>query len=152
MDENLIMIIIWAAIFLITLIAEISTEALVSIWFMIGAIVAGALTYVPSMPWWGEVIVFIGVSLISFLLIRPHVTDKLKKIKSRTNVDSLIGKKGVVIKKIGDLEKGEVKINNVIWNAIKRENEKEIEEGTIIEVISIQGNKLLVKMTQKEEN
>lgn len=152
MDENLIMIIVWAAIFLITLIAEISTEALVSIWFMIGAIFAGALTYVPGMPWWGEVIVFIGVSLISFLLIRPHVTDKLKKIKSRTNVDSLIGKKGVVIKKIGNLEKGEVKINNVIWNAIKRENEKEIEEGAIIEVISIQGNKLLVKMTQKEEN
>ncbi len=152
MDENLIMIIVWAAIFLITLIAEISTEALVSIWFTIGAIFAAALTYVPNMPWWGELIIFIGVSLISFLLIRPYATNKLKKFKSRTNVDSLIGKKGVVIKRISNLERGEVKINNTIWNAIKREDEKEIEEGAIIEVISIQGNKLLVKMTQKEEN
>ncbi len=152
MDENLIMIIVWASIFLITLIVEISTEALVSIWFSIGAIFAAALTYVPNMPWWGEVLVFIGVSLISFLLIRPYATDKLKNIKSRTNVDSLIGKRGIVIKKITNLEKGEVKINSTIWNAIKREEEQEILEGAIIEVISIQGNKLLVKKIKKEEN
>lgn len=152
MDGNLIMIIVWSAVFLITLIVELSTQALVSIWFTIGAIVAAALTYVPNMPWWGEVIVFIGVSIISYLLIRPYATDKLKSFKSRTNVDSLIGKKGVVIKKISNLEKGEVKINGTIWNAIKREDDKEIDKGAIIEVISIQGNKLLVKMIHKEEN
>lgn len=150
-DENLIMIIVWAAIFLVALIVEISTEALVSIWFCIGAILAAALTYIPNMPWWGEVIIFAGTSLLSFLIIRPLVNKKLQRIQSKTNVDSLLGKKGIVLKKITTLEKGEVKINDVIWNAIKRENDDDILEGEIIEVISINGNKLLVKKTKKEE-
>ncbi len=152
MDENLIMIIVWATIFLITLIAEISTEALVSIWFTIGAIFAAALTYVPGMPWWGEIIVFAIISLLSFLIIKPLVNKKLQRIKSNTNVDSLLGKKGMVVKKITNLDKGEVKINSVIWNAIKRDSEEDIEKGEVVEIVAIQGNKLLVKKSSKEEN
>lgn len=152
MDENLIMIIVWVTIFLITLIAEISTEALVSIWFTIGAIFAAALTYVPGMPWWGEIIVFAIISLLSFLIIKPLVNKKLQRIKSNTNVDSLLGKKGMVVKKITNLDKGEVKINSVIWNAIKRDSEEDIEKGEVVEIVAIQGNKLLVKKSSKEEN
>ncbi len=151
MDINLIMIIIWAFLFLIALLVEIFTEALVSVWFCIGAVVAAALTYVPDMPWWGELIIFLGVSLLSFLIIRPLVNNKLQRIKTKTNVDTLIGKRGVVTKKISTLEKGEVKINDVIWNAIKRDSDDDIKEGDIIEVISIQGNKLLVEKAEKEE-
>ncbi len=152
MDENLIMIIVWVTIFLITLIAEISTEALVSIWFTIGAIFAAALTYVPGMPWWGEIIVFAIISLLSFLIIKPLVNKKLQRIKSNTNVDSLLGKKGMVVKKITNLDKGEVKINSVIWNAIKRDSEEDIEKGEVVEIVAIQGNKLLVRKSSKEEN
>lgn len=152
MDENLIMIIVWATIFLITLIAEISTEALVSIWFTIGAIFAAALTYVPGMPWWGEIIVFALISLLSFLIIKPLVSKKLQRIKSNTNVDSLLGRKGLVVKKITNLDKGEVKINSVIWNAIKRDSEEDIEKGEVVEIVAIQGNKLLVRKSSKEEN
>ncbi len=152
MDENLIMIIVWVTIFLITLIAEVSTEALVSIWFTIGAIFAAALTYVPGMPWWGEIIVFAIISLLSFLIIKPLVNKKLQRIKSNTNVDSLLGKKGMVVKKITNLDKGEVKINSVIWNAIKRDSEEDIEKGEVVEIVAIQGNKLLVKKSSKEEN
>ncbi len=152
MDENLIMTIVWVTIFLITLIAEISTEALVSIWFTIGAIFAAALTYVPGMPWWGEIIVFAIISLLSFLIIKPLVNKKLQRIKSNTNVDSLLGKKGMVVKKITNLDKGEVKINSVIWNAIKRDSEEDIEKGEVVEIVAIQGNKLLVKKSSKEEN
>ncbi len=145
MDENLIMMIVWVSVFVLSLILELSTEALVSIWFCIGAFVAGALTYIPGMPWWGELIVFVGVSVLSFLVIRPLLNRKLKRIHSRTNVDSLIQKKGVVTKKITTLEKGEVKINDVIWSAVKREPDEDLEVGDVVEVISIQGNKLLVK-------
>lgn len=152
MDENLIMIIVWVTIFLITLIAEISTEALVSIWFTIGAIFAAALTYVPGMPWWGEIIVFAVISLLSFLIIKPLINKKLQRIKSNTNVDSLLGKKGMVVKKITNLDKGEVKINSVIWNAIKRDSEEDIEKGEVVEIVAIQGNKLLVRKSSKEEN
>lgn len=143
--ENLIMIIVWASVFIIALFVELGTDALVSIWFCIGALVAGSITYIPSMPWWGELIVFVGVSLLSFLVIRPLVNKKLQRIHSRTNVDAFIGKKAVVIKRITDLEKGEIKLDSMIWTAIKRDADATIEVGEVVKVISIQGNKMLVE-------
>ena len=145
MDENLIMILVWVAVFVASLVFELCTEALVSIWFCVGALVAGVVTYIPGMPWWGELIVFAAVSLISFLIIRPLVNRRMKRIQSRTNVDSIIQKKGIVIKKITTFEKGQVKINDTIWNAIKRDSDDDIENGDVVEVIAIHGNKLLVK-------
>lgn len=145
MTELTIMLIVWAVIFTLALMAELLTEALVSIWFCVGAIVAFVITFIPRMPYWGEIIVFVGVSLITFLVLRPILQKKLVHLHSKTNVDTMIGKKGIVVKRITSLEKGEVKINDIIWNAIKRDEDDTIEVDSIVEVISIQGNKLLVK-------
>lgn len=152
MDENLIMIIVWICIFVLSLLVELGTEALVSIWFCIGAFIAGAVTYIPGMPFWGEIIVFVCVSLLSFLIIRPLVNKKLLRLHSKTNVDSIISKRGIVLKKITTFEKGEVKINDVIWNAIKRDQDEDIEKDDVVEVIAVQGNKLLVKKIEKGGN
>lgn len=145
MTELTIMLIVWAVIFTLALMAELLTEALVSVWFCVGAIVAFTITFIPGMPYWGEIIVFVGVSLITFLVIRPILQKRLVHLHSKTNVDTMIGKKGIVVKRITSLEKGEVKINDIIWNAIKRDEDDTIEVDSIVEVISIQGNKLLVK-------
>ncbi len=145
MTELTIMLIVWAVIFALALMAELLTEALVSVWFCVGAIVAFAIAFIPGMPYWGEIIVFVGVSLITFLVIRPILQKRLVHLHSKTNVDTMIGKKGIVVKRITSLEKGEVKINDIIWNAIKRDEDDTIEVDSIVEVISIQGNKLLVK-------
>lgn len=145
MTELTIMLIVWAVIFALALMAELLTEALVSVWFCVGAIVAFAINFIPGMPYWGEIIVFVGVSLITFLALRPILQKRLVHLHSKTNVDTMIGKKGIVVKRITSLEKGEVKINDIIWNAIKRDEDDTIEVDSIVEVISIQGNKLLVK-------
>lgn len=144
-DTYIIMVIIWAVVFVAALIAEIFSEALVSVWFCIGAVVALGVSFIPEMPFWGSIIVFVGVSALSFLIIRPLVKDKLFRLHVRTNVDSMIGRKGLVTKKITTLEKGEVKVDGVLWSAIKKESEEDIDIGKIVEVISIQGNKLFVK-------
>lgn len=151
MTENMIMLIIWLAVFIVALLVEIYTSALVSVWFCIGALVSLALTFIPGMPYWGEIIVFFAVSLVSFLLIRPLVHRSMFRIRSSTNVDEMIRKKGIVIKDITTLEKGEVRVDNVIWTAIKRENDDTIHEGETVEVVSIVGNKLLVEKTKKGE-
>lgn len=144
-DTYIIMVIIWAVVFVATLIAEIFSEALVSVWFCVGAVVALGVSFIPGMPFWGSIIVFVGVSALSFLIIRPLVKDKLFRLHAKTNVDSMIGRKGLVTKKITTFEKGEVKVDGVLWSAIKKESEKDIDIGKIVEVISIQGNKLFVK-------
>ncbi len=144
-DTYIIMVIIWAVVFVAALIAEIFSEALVSVWFCVGAVVALGVSFIPGMPFWGSIIVFVGVSALSFLIIRPLVKDKLFRLHAKTNVDSMIGRKGLVTKKITTFEKGEVKVDGVLWSAIKKESEEDIEVGKIVEVISIQGNKLFVK-------
>lgn len=144
-DTSIIMLIVWAVVFVAALLAEIFTEALVSVWFCIGALVAGGISFIPGMPFWGSIIVFVGVSALSFLIIRPMVKNKLFRLHSSTNVDSVIGRKCVVTKKITTFEKGEVKLDGVLWSAIKKEADDDIDEGKIVEVISIQGNKLFVK-------
>lgn len=144
-DTYIIMVIIWAVVFVAALIAEIFSEALVSVWFCVGAVVALGVSFIPGMPFWGSIIVFVGVSALSFLIIRPLVKDKLFRLHAKTNVDSMIGRKGLVTKKITTFEKGEVKVDGVLWSAIKKESEEDIEVGKIVEVISIHGNKLFVK-------
>ena len=145
MDETMIMLIIWLAIFIIALIAEIFSEALISLWFCIGAIIALAVTFIPGMTWWGELIIFLAVSAVSFFIIRPIVTKNMKRLQSKTNVDELIGKKGVIIKEVTSLDSGEVKLNGVVWTAIKRDSDCDLNVGEVVEVVSIVGNKLLVK-------
>jgi membrane protein implicated in regulation of membrane protease activity len=63
--------------------------------------------------------------------------------KEKTNVDSLIGKDALVIKQIGEFEKGEVKLNGQIWSAMSEDN-AEIKEGTRCRVIRIEGVRAVV--------
>lgn len=145
MDENTIMMIVWLCIFVVALIAELSTEAIVSAWFCVGAAIALAVTYIPGMPWWGELIVFFVVSVIALIAFRPLVLKRMDRIKHKTNIDTIIGKKGKVTKSIKALEFGEVKIEGVLWTAALTPDSEDIEIDSTIEVVSIEGNKLYVK-------
>jgi membrane protein implicated in regulation of membrane protease activity len=145
MDQNTIMLIVWLSVFVLALIVEISTDMLVSVWFCIGALVALGVTYIPGTPLWVEILVFFAVTIISLIALRPLAKKLLFRNKSQTNTDEIIGKKGKVIKKITELDNGEVKINGVIWTAMKMADADEILEETVVEVVAVNGNKLVVK-------
>lgn len=149
MDENTIMLIVWLSVFVVALIAEVSTEALVSVWFCIGSLVALAVTYIPGMPWWGEMIVFLGVSALSLILLRPVANRLLLRKNTKTGVASIVGKKGKVTKTITPLEYGEVKVFGTLWTGMLMDGAKEIPEGSVVEVVSINGNKLVVKAVKE---
>lgn len=142
MTENTIMMIVWVSVFLIALVVELSTEALVSIWFSIGALFALAITYIPGTPWWLELIVFLLISILSLALIRHYFKKHPWKQKERMNVDSLVGKKGRVTKTIPKEDEGEVMVDGILWTA---ESKEEILKGSRIEIISVVGNKVVVK-------
>jgi membrane protein implicated in regulation of membrane protease activity len=78
------------------------------------------------------------------IFTRPLAVKKFKMGKEKTNVDSLVGKHALVVKNIGEFEKGEVKISGQIWSAIS-ENNSEIAEGTKCEVLRIEGVRLIVR-------
>ena len=64
----------------------------------------------------------------------------------KTNVNSLIGERAVVIQKINNLEQtGQVRINDIEWMARTSSDEVTIPEHAIVTIEDVQGVKLIVK-------
>ena len=62
---------VWLGLFLVALIVEAVSEALLSIWFAAGALVCLGISFIPGCPLWVQIIVFLAVSAIAFLILRP---------------------------------------------------------------------------------
>ena len=138
------MVWIWLAIFVITVIVEAATQDLVSIWFSIGSLVALCVSF--GVPFWVEIIVFFVISTITLIFTRPIIRKLMDRQVRKTNTDEFIGKRVKVIKEIDKFEGGEIKINGITYTAILLEDEtKPISEGAIVEIVTLKGNKIVVK-------
>lgn len=141
--------VVWLVIFAITIIIEVCVPELVSLWFALSALLTMCLSFIEGLPYWGEIIIFVGVSLILLASTRNFVKKFLKaKEETKTNLDSLIGKEFKLVKKIEPFSKGEVIINGVAWDCETLDNSI-IEKDKIIVIKSIQGNKLIVEEVKK---
>jgi len=137
--------IIWLSVFVIAIIIEAITAGLASIWFAIGAIVALIISFIPGVEWWIELIVFVVVSGLMLLCLRPLANRLLKRDVVSSNIDEIAGKKGIMVKTYDEFSRGEVKINDVIWTAVSADEKETINEGTKVVVVSVDGNKLIVR-------
>jgi len=142
------MIFIWLTVFIIAIIVEFATSELVSIWFAGGSIIGLILSCIGGVPYWAEIIVFIVVSAMLLLLLRPLTRKFLMRNGIASNVDELIGKKATVLKGMDELNYGEVKVYGVIWTAVSSEGAI-INKDDVVEILSIDGNKLIVKKVEK---
>ena len=142
--------IIWLALFVVMLVIEGAGPGLVSIWFSFGALIALLVSFIPGVAWWIELIVFIVVSVATLLALRPVVKRFYKRNNIRTNVDSFVGKRGYVIEDITFLKPGAIKIGDVSWTAIPIDRNAKILENEVIEVVAINGNKLVVKKVEEK--
>lgn len=142
--------IIWLALFVIMIIIEASGPALVSIWFSVGALLALIVSFIPGVAWWIEIIVFLVVSTACLIALRPICKRYFKRNTLNTNVDSFVGKRGYVIEDIEDLKPGAVKIGDVSWTAVPTDKKAKILENEIIEVVAVNGNKLVVKKVEEK--
>lgn len=140
---------IWLIATIIFCIAEILYSGFFIIWFAIGSL-AALITSFFTTNLIIQTLIFLIVSLILLITLTKHVTTKLlKRPTIATNVDELIGKKGVVIKTIGEnsLEPGLVKLDGEIWTATSLYDEV-ITKGTLVEIKKIKGVRLIVSSTQ----
>ena len=147
--------IVWLALMIIMVIVECMGPALVSIWFAAGALVSLILSLfslIPgvTIPWWVQVIVFVVVSAITLLALRPLSKRYLKRNTISSNVDSLVGKRGLLEEEIKPFEPGVCRINDVSWTAISTNGKETIAAKSVVEVVAIQGNKLLVKKVEEK--
>lgn len=134
---------IWLIIFIVLIAIEAFTFSLTTIWFALGALVMILISLL-KLPFSVQLLVWLILSSVLLYFTRPYALSKLKVGRVKTNVDSLVGKSALVVKTITKHEKGEIKINGIIWSA-KTENEETLEEGNECEIVEIQGATALVK-------
>lgn len=141
----------WLIVFLIFLAIEGLTVSLTSIWFAggaLGALIAGALGGDIQV----QLVVFVAVSFLLLLLVRPLSRKYLRPGATKTNVDSLIGKRTVVKERIDNLAgTGLVQIGAQTWMARSAEDGKILEPGAAVKVVKVQGARLIVQGEEREE-
>ena len=99
---------------------------------------------------WGLVfssilVIFAVISVASLVCLRPIIHRAHKRTVVSSNVDELIHKKGRMTKGCDEFNHGEVKIGGVLWTAYASDEKTPIDAGAVVEVLAIEGNKLVVK-------
>lgn len=94
--------------------------------------------------------IFLITSTALLFLTKPFVKKFSHKDTIKTNAYSIIGKNGIVTKEIDPKKSsGQVKLGTEIWSAKSTQNET-IPLGTEIEVVKIDGVKVVVKPVKVE--
>ena len=135
---------IWILVIVLSLVIEASTYALVALWFIPAAAVSVVLALFNVNILW-QIVIFFAISLVSIIFFRKELEKRLKKKSVPTNADALIGKTGIVTESIDNINfKGQVKVRGQVWTAVSLSGEG-IEEGSEVEILSIEGVKLICK-------
>lgn len=145
----------WAAILWLFLLAaflavEASTVTVVSLWFAAGALVALVVNLMGGGIWF-QVSMFLVVSTILLVALRPLVRKYFTPKVTRTNVDSVIGSSGLVTVAIDNVQAlGQVKLGAMYWTA-RSTSGAPIPEGTLIRVDRVEGVKVFVTPAEVPE-
>ncbi len=134
---------LWAGIAVASVLLEVATvSALVSIWFAFGALAAMIIAIFNDI-FWVQITVFLVVSLVLAMALRPITQKLLRGTAIPTNADRLIGMRTKLLKEISD-DVGTLKAGGLIWNAISADG-KPVSKDAVVEIVAMEGNKLIVK-------
>ncbi len=145
-----IMLSIWALIFIITLIIELGTADVTTIWFCLGSLIALICAAIPLDPLI-QILVFLGSSIVLLLLTKPLTRKMMNKEIIRTNADKIVGMIGVITKTIFPDEVGEIKVDNSTWRAVCNESVV-VEVGEKVLISAVSGNKAVVAKISDQSN
>jgi membrane protein implicated in regulation of membrane protease activity len=135
---------LWVIILVGTLIVEVVTFGnLISVWFSIGAL-AAYFAYIFGLSFPIQLTVFIVVSVLSLLAVRPLAANYFRGNIVATNADRIIGQHTTLVKAVKSNEWGEVNVYGTVWSVAELNN-RPLDTGTVVEVVAIEGAKLIVK-------
>ena len=141
------MTLFWLVLFVVLALFELVTVNLVSIWFSLGALITTFVSLATD-NLMIHLAVFTISSILLLLLTKPFVKKMKKRDKIPTNLDMVIGKKGIVTETIEKDGIGEVKVLGKKWSAY---SDKEIEENSKVKILSINGVKLKVEEIKESD-
>ena len=134
---------VWLGVLIASILLEVMTAGLFSIWFVPPALIAMILAFF-NVPLYLQLTVFFGLSILLIVFSR---TIWRKYITARpiepTNADALIGQIGIVIEAIDNVAAvGAVKVNGQVWSA-RTSNNEAVEVGSHVKILAIEGVKLI---------
>lgn len=131
---------VWMAVVVVALLLEAITMGLVSIWFVPGALFALTLSLLSFELHW-QIIAFAATSAVTLFL---GLTIKRKKTK--TNVDSVIGKTALIIEEVNNIEgRGAAKLGGQVWTARSKNPNETLLPGDQVIVLAVEGVKLICR-------
>ena len=138
---------IWLIVAGVFFVAEIFTTGFLVFWFGLGSLFAMLTSFFID-----DIIiqttVFLITSVIFIFATRPLVNKFLKTKTVPTNVFSIIGKHGIVVKELNSIEgKGQIKVNGEVWSADEL-NGKTVPEGSKVVIVKIEGVKAIVSVVK----
>lgn len=138
-------IVFWLIVLIISIVVEVATLGLMSIWFAGGALVAivAALLHAPIAL---QIILFLVVSIMLLFFTRPIAVKYFNKDRVKTNVESMVGRQAIVISEIDNLHGiGQVNVSGQEWSARSNDDDIRLAVGAVVDVVAIDGVKLIVK-------
>ena len=137
-------LVIWLIVAAVMVVLEMISMGLTSIWFAGGAVCAAILS-LTDCHWIIQAIVFGVVSVVLLFTTRPIAQKHLMKTPEKTNLDSLIGKKVLVLEEINNIKaSGVVILNGVEWTARSKSDDVIIQKDKTVVIEAIDGVKLIV--------
>lgn len=134
------MVCFWFIVVMILAIIEALTINLVSIWFIISGLFALITSFIID-NFLIQFAIFVVLGVLLMLLTRKTLEEKLVR-KEKTNLDRVIGMKGVVTESIDELKVGEVKVDGKSWSAVAK---SPLKVGETVKILKIEGVKLEVE-------
>lgn len=135
----------WLVMLVLLLVVEAVTLSLTTIWFACGALVALILSLFCDKPV-VEGIVFLVISLLLLLTLRPSALRRFNNRRARTNADSVLGRTVLVKTKVDyESNTGRVTIGGMEWAARSLSEHMSFAPGSKATVDHIEGVKLIIK-------
>lgn len=136
----------WVVAGILLLIFEIFTPGFILACLGVGCIVTGMVTVAGVGPII-QILTFCVTTLAVFAGIRPLYLKLFSRgaMEIRTNADALVGKTGLTTQPVdGAYSNGRVKVGGEDWRAVSPDD-SHIDAGQKIEVIAVEGTKLVVR-------
>lgn len=143
-------VISWMVLLVVLVVVELATMGLTTIWFAAGAL-AATIAAACNAPLFIQIALFLIVSVLMLVFTRPVAMKYFNKDRTKTNAESLIGKKGIVTGEIDNLKGcGQATLNGMEWTARSEADDCIIPEGSVVIVKAIRGVKLIVVPQERE--
>ena len=142
--------IFWLIVLVLSIVIEIATLGLTTIWFAGGALLA-VIAAALGLPLVVQIVLFFAVSLLLLYFTRPVAVKYFNKDRVKTNAESLVGKQAIVISEIDNLQGiGQVTVAGMEWSARTAEDGMTIPVGNVVNIVAINGVKLIVELKKEK--